>query len=151
MPKTFSLLRALKDDFPDITFVESDTFRWSPEDTTVYYRENEDDGLLLHEVAHAALGHTQYTRDIELLRFESEAWECAASWLSKKYAIDIEQEQIESMLDTYRDWLHKRSTCPSCQDTGVQTDKNHYSCLACLAVWRVNEARTCALRRYQTK
>lgn len=151
MPLTSSTLSKLKKDFPDIGFVKSSTFRWSPLDRTVHYVDNNDEVSLLHEVAHAALDHADYTHDIELLKIEREAWDFTVSDLSKKYGITVDQEQVENMLDTYRNWLHERSLCPSCQATGVQTNKRLYSCLACHATWRVNEARTCALRRYKTK
>jgi ribosomal protein L37AE/L43A len=125
-------------------------FRWSPKDETVYYLKTADPALLLHEVAHAILHHTDYTRDIDLLKMERDAWELASAALSEKYGVDITSELKEDMLDTYRNWLHKRSICPECQATGVQTASSLYNCLACKTSWRVNEARSCALRRYKT-
>lgn len=151
MPSTPSLLNVLKQDFPAITFTESTVFRWSPSEHTVYYKNTKDIASLLHEVAHGVLGHTEYARDIELIRTEREAWDMVVATLARRYKVTVDQEQIEDALDTYRDWLHSRSLCPSCQATGVQTDKNLYSCLACTTTWRVNEARTCALRRYKIK
>ena len=150
MPSTRSLLANLRRDFPDITFAEGSPFRWSPEQRTVYYADSRDGASLLHEVAHAQLAHTHYTRDIELLQMERDAWEYTAR-LTKQYNVAIDPDHIETMLDSYRDWLHARSICPSCQATGVQTDIKHYHCLACLATWKVNEARSCALRRYKVQ
>lgn len=149
MPSTTSLLDKIQRDFPRITFVKSDTFRWSPKERTVYYADASDTASLLHETAHAALGHGEYASDIELLQMERDAWDLAAGSLSKKYGTAIDRETAEDMLDTYRNWLHDRSVCPACQATGVQSRQNHYSCLACGGAWRVNEARTCALRRYK--
>ena len=151
MPRTALLLSKIREDYPEIRFEKGDVFRWSPVDQTVYYIDNNDDVSLLHELAHAVLGHKNYTRDIELLTIEREAWDHVVTVFKDKYAISIDEQQIEQMIDTYREWLHARSLCPSCEATGVQNDKNHYSCLACSASWRVNEARTCALRRYKTK
>lgn len=148
MPLTLSLLETLKHDFPHIDFYKGDIFRWSPSDKIVYYVNTKDAASLLHEVAHAALGHTRYHYDIELLRMEREAWDQAIN-LAKKYSVDISSEHIESILDTYRDWLHDRSLCPTCTATGIQIEANHYSCLACSDEWRANEARVCALRRYK--
>jgi DnaJ-class molecular chaperone len=51
-------------------------------------------------------------------------------------------------MNSYRDWLHARSTCPVCQATGMETKKSIYTCPACRHQWRVNEARICSLRRY---
>lgn len=148
MPSTLSLLETLKWDLPHISFSRSDTFRWSPDDTTVYYANTSDATPLLHEVAHATLGHTRYHYDIELLKMEREAWDQAIK-LAREYTIEIDGEYIESTLDTYRDWLHNRSLCPTCEATGIQIGTSRYSCLACNEIWRVNEARMCALRRYK--
>ena len=150
MPST-SLLRRLKHDFPALSFVQSSEFRWSPKDSTIYYAATPDAAALLHEVAHAVLEHTEYAYDIELLAMERDAWDYARNTLAKKYTVAISQEQTESMLDSYRDWLHDRSICPTCDATGVQTAPRRYTCLACDSVWRVNEARSRALRRYKVK
>lgn len=147
MPSMRSMLAKLKQDFPALHIVQGDTFRWSPETQTVYYADTDDTASLLHEIAHAELGHTGYTRDIELLQMEREAWD-KALMLAKKYGSTIDDAHIETMLDTYRDWLHARSTCPNCQATGIQSAARQYTCLACNHVWTVNEARSCALRRY---
>jgi hypothetical protein len=151
MPSISSIVARLKRDFPHITFIKGDVFRWSPTECAVYYENSHDTTSLLHEVAHAALKHTSYAYDIELLKMERQAWEFALSSLSKKYSVSIDREYVESMMDSYRDWLHDRSLCPSCQATGVQTRNNEYSCLACQSTWRVNEARLNALRRYKNK
>ena len=151
MPSTSSILSTLKKDFPAITFKRSDTFRWSPEEGTIYYADDTDSASLLHEVAHALLKHTHYKYDVALLEIERQAWDVVVSDLSKRYDIPVTEEEVENMLDTYRDWLHSRSLCPTCQATGIQADKATYNCLACNTNWRVNEARSCALRRYKTK
>jgi hypothetical protein len=151
MPLTSSTLSRLEKDFPNIKFRRGSTFRWAPAEQTVYFADPDDTTSLLHEVAHALLSHTEYTRDIELLEIERQAWDTAVLRLSKQYGISISEGEVEDMLDTYRDWLHSRSLCPTCEATGLQTDKNSYSCLACNTAWRVNEARSCALRRYKTK
>jgi hypothetical protein len=149
MPSTRWLLETLKHDFPDINFVASDIFRWSPDDGAIYYANDSDTASLLHEVAHAALGHTEYHYDIELLKMEREAWDFVSTNLAKRYSVEIASEYIENALNTYRDWLHSRSLCPTCEATGIQTEAGRYSCLACSDAWRVNEARVCALRRYK--
>lgn len=110
-----------------------------------------DHASLLHELAHAILDHKTYARDIELIELERDAWTHAQATLAPTYNIAIGTNQIEDALDTYRDWLHARSTCPNCQATGVQTERNAYKCLACLSKWRVNDARICALRRYKIR
>lgn len=149
MRSTTSVLTKLQQDLPEITFSPGETFHWSPESRTVYYSDPADTASLLHEVAHALLGHAGYSRDIELLKMERDAWNLAVDTLSVKYEVAVDQDLAEDMLDTYRNWLHARSTCPKCEATGLQSAANLYSCLVCKGSWRVNEARSCALRRYQ--
>ena len=151
MPSTHSaLLSQLKQDYPDLSFTESDTFLWSPAKKTIYYKLDDPDtsALVLHELAHAILGHNDYHRDIELIAMERAAWDYARGQLAPAYHCHITEEFADSTLDTYRDWLHARSTCPTCGATGLQVKQRLYRCLACGHSWRVNEARTCALRRY---
>lgn len=148
MPSTFSLLALLKQDNPTLVFKKGEQFQWSPDERTIYYANTTDHASLLHEVAHAALGHTRYRRDIELLKIERSAWDYVTATLVKKYNLVIDDKHIEDALDTYRNWLHDRSLCPNCGATGAQTAPRLYICPACTSEWRVNEARLCALRRY---
>lgn len=148
MPLT-SLLKKLSADYPEIHFVEGEHFLWSPEKSTVSYEVAGDPALLLHELGHALLGHTGYERDIELIAIERDAWSKATE-LSSKHGITIAEDTAEDHLDTYRDWLHARSTCPACTSTGYQTGLKAYACPACSQTWSVNEARVCQLRRTKT-
>lgn len=152
MPSTISILPNLKNKYPQFKFAPGDDFAWSSSDKTIYYDEKSPDLsiLLLHELSHALLGHDKYDRDIELIKMERQAWEYTLK-LAPTLRITITEDLVQSTLDSYREWLHNRSTCPKCQATGSQTDKNLYKCPVCSNNWRVNEARTCALRRYQTK
>lgn len=151
MRSTRSLLNSLKQDFPSISFHQSGQFHWSPETKTITYTDTNNAASLLHEVAHAALGHDNYEYDIELLKMEREAWSYTTSHLAVQYDVVVDEDTVEEMLDTYRDWLHNRSLCPHCEATGIQQSTYVYMCLACSHQWRVNEARTCALRRYPLK
>jgi hypothetical protein len=148
MPSTLSLITKMHQDFPNIRFAPGDSFRWSPQEHAIYYSNSTDAVLLIHEVAHAALGHDTYIKDIDLLKIERGAWEYARDILAARYEVEINDDLIQDALDTYRNWLHARSTCPDCQATGLQTAERAYTCLACKAIWRVNEARSCGLRRY---
>ena len=148
MPSITSLLSKLAADFPEVTFQPGPRFSWSPSQKTVFYDESAPDAaLLLHELSHGLLGHQSYAKDVELLAMEAAAWGKARE-LATEYDIKIDPNQREDHLDTYRDWLHDRSTCPKCQATGYQTKKDTYTCVACTEVWRVNEARLCGLKRY---
>lgn len=147
MPSTNSLIQQLSASYPQFRFRESEQFLWSPHEKTVYYNTKDDYAFLLHELSHGLLGHAEYNRDIELITMERSAWDCATK-LARNYGLVIDENMLENTLDSYRDWLHSRSTCPRCNATGMQTKKKTYRCLACHHDWRVNEARICALRRF---
>lgn len=144
-----SLIHKLKTTYLDFSFVESDQFSWSPATQTIFYNREMPNAplLLLHELSHALLGHREYRRDIELLAMETAAWE-EAKQRANEYSIRLQENVVQDHLDTYRDWLHARSTCPNCTANGFQVDTSSYTCPACSHGWRVNEARICALRRY---
>ena len=150
MQSTSSLAAKLRTDYPQFSFTPDETFRWSPSHTTIYYIESYDASSLLHELSHALLSHSGYTKDIELLQMERDAWHYAKTILAPKYDVVIHNDVAEDALDTYRDWLHARSICPKCAATGIQSRKNTYKCIGCGTTWRVNEARICHLRRYVT-
>ncbi|MEI6228611.1 MAG: hypothetical protein WCP11_01145 [Candidatus Saccharibacteria bacterium] len=152
MPSTTSILQNLKNRYPQFKFEASDDFRWSPSDNVIFYNEKSPDlaVFLLHELSHALLGHNQYERDIQLITMERQAWD-HTSKLAESFDVKVNDNIVQSALDSYRDWMHSRSTCPSCQAAGLQTAPDSYKCLSCNNIWRVNEARTCALRRYTKK
>ncbi len=140
-----ALLRRLRSDHPHITFAPGEQFCWSPGNSTVMYATptgNSAVWALLHEVAHALLGHTAYGSDFELLRLEVQAWEKAKA-LAADYGHRIEEDHIQDCLDTYRDWLHQRATCPECGSISLQTDSQRYECFNCRAAWKVTASRFC--------
>lgn len=153
MQSTTSITTRLRTDFPQFLFVDSDIYSWSPQANTIFLNVNSTDyEELLHEVAHGLLDHQTFKRDVELLAMERDAWSYAQNNLALKYlSHKIDDAIIQESLDSYRDWLHTRSTCPSCQASGLQTAKNTYNCLACNTTWKVNDARNCAVRRYTIK
>lgn len=143
------LITKLTTDYPAITFAAGDDFAWLPDTHTIAYKNQADSApYILHELAHAILEHTNYRRDIELLQLERQAWDYAGSTLAPRYSVSIDDEQREQALDSYRDWLHARSTCPTCTATGLQTATSTYRCPACQQQWYVNEARNCRLQRH---
>ena len=144
----------LKDDFPVVTFTPSSQFFWSPKDQTVFYDTKKDSKIaswaLLHELSHGLLGHTTYKSDFELLRLEVAAWDKAGE-LAATYDIAIDQDHIQDCLDTYRDWLHARSECPSCTEHGLQKNSTTYLCLNCHTEWHVSSERFCRPYRMKSK
>jgi hypothetical protein len=150
MPSTTSLVINLTRDYPQLLFKPGNDFYWSPNEKTVYYVDGSNDvAAFLHELAHGLLEHSDYPRDITLIELERDAWTQAIDVLAPKYDMVIDSATAETALDSYRDWLHARSTCPNCHATGIQTKTDTYRCVACRVSWRVNEARICALRRYR--
>lgn len=140
-----NLLPILKKDFPDISFEPGESFSWSPRDNRVYYtthHSNADHGVwaLLHELAHATLGHNVYNSDFDLLKLESITWQQAKN-IAKKYGVTINSEHIQDCLDTYRDWLHCRAICPNCTLVSLQRSDGLYQCFNCKTVWKVPKSR----------
>lgn len=101
-----------------------------------------DEWALLHEVSHALLGHQTYHTDVELLQLEVAAW-ARAEQLAADFDIHIEADHIQDCLDTYRDWLHGRSICPTCTTRSLQQSDHHYRCHNCHTSWRVSASRFC--------
>ena len=151
IPSISSILEELRARLPETGFVAGDIFSWNPIAKEVTYNPTAECAVerLLHESGHALAGHKSYGKDITLLEMERDAWEQAKK-LGHELLITIDEDVAQNHLDDYRDWLHARSTCPNCQDTGIQTRSDTYACPACQNTWRVNEARTCQLRRYKT-
>ncbi|MFZ2560523.1 MAG: hypothetical protein WAW91_02750 [Candidatus Nanoperiomorbaceae bacterium] len=139
------LLTRLRADFPQFDFTTATVSRWSPSEHRVYYRSNLTE--LFHELGHAVLNHQQFVQDIELIKMERDAWTRGAS-IAKAYNVAITDSIIENALDDYRDWLHARSKCPNCGQTGVQSRTTlDYQCLNCDTRWLANDSRRVGLKR----
>lgn len=147
---TASFLTWLQRDFPDFSFAPSSTARWSPSDKTIYFEPlttRRGKASLLHELGHALLEHVTYHQDIQLLTIERQAWQ-KASDLAIRYCVTIDDDLIQTQLDSYRLWLHSRSRCPHCSHAGVQRLDLAYYCPLCSSQWTANDARQCSLKRY---
>ena len=145
MTKVEQLVPKLEKDFPQFGFEQAAVDHWSPALKKIFYTDSA--AKLLHELAHAVLGHSDFTQDIELIHLERDAWEKARE-LACEYGVKITEDTIEASLDDYREWLHARSLCPKCGQTGIQSRADLvYSCLNCGARWTANDARTCGLKR----
>lgn len=144
------LLRALKRDFPELEFRAGERFKYrSPR--TIYYEQLCDEAVqggraeahgcsvaeqnwynlqLLHEVGHGLLRHVDYGTDVERVKMERAAWEKARG-VGEKYGVEYDEEFVEAELDTYREWLHRRSQCKKCGMTRYQTADGEYICAYC--------------------
>lgn len=141
------LLKTLRKDFPKVSFAPGETFSWSSRTQTINFPANAGTSItaiwsLLHELGHALLEHKTYQTDFELVKLEAAAWDKAAQ-LGKKYGHAIDVDHIQDCLDTYRDWLHQRSTCPRCLVTSLQRNMNTYCCYNCNTQWRVSRSKLC--------
>jgi hypothetical protein len=139
------LLASLNQAYPDLTFTPGKAFVWSPETREVFYKTNANNTRarwsLLHETGHALLGHSSYKADIELVKMEVAAWDKARE-IAKQFDIVIDEDHIQDCLDTYRDWLYRRSICPTCTSKCLQqSDMRHYRCYNCHTVWKVTPSR----------
>ena len=169
--KASELTVVLSDSYPQLQFMSAETYYWSPENHTVYYKKNDASAhgswSLLHEVAHGLLGHTKYYSDFELVRMEMEAWEKAKKLAgelqeslgaqslepgeardkpelrSQNSELTTNEDHIQDCLDSDRDWLHKRSLCPDCNLSSIQTDAHTYTCVFCDKKWHVTAERFC--------
>lgn len=151
------LLRRIQQEFPEITFTPGKELHWSPQNYSISYNEGAGNvGIwgLLHEIGHAILEHKRYISDADLLQKEVAAWATARE-LAIRYQLEIDEGHIQDCLDTYRDWLHKRSTCPVCGSHGLEQRTGLYSCLNCKTTWEVTPSRFSRpyrrLRASQTK
>ena len=139
------LLANLQAAYPFITYTPGKTFVWSPETSEVFYKAETSDihaqWSLLHETGHALLGHQTYKADMQLLKMELAAWEKAKE-IATTLQIMIDENHIQDCLDTYRDWLYRRSICPTCTTKCLQqSDYRHYRCHNCHTTWRVTTSR----------
>jgi hypothetical protein len=127
-------------DYPGFIFKVGAREHWSPKNKTITYNPDRPCYGVLHELAHAILDHSNYQTDFELLKMESNAWEFAIK-IAQKYGIIINDDHIQNCLDTYRDWLHKRSTCPSCDTHVLQSSSSDYHCYNCQTKWHVSSGK----------
>lgn len=148
------ILRRLSEDYPELEFRVGERFKYRPE-RTIYYEQICDETYvnmpasqkrscgtntrleqnqcvlqLLHEVGHALAGHRDYVADVGRLKMEREAWEQARE-LCEKYNVEYDAQFVENTLDTYRDWLDRKSMCKKCGLTRYQDARGQYRCPGC--------------------
>jgi hypothetical protein len=144
-------VKSLRELFPALQFTPGTTFCWSPETREVFYKaashQSKHIWSLLHETGHALLEHQSYKADVELLKLEVAAWE-KAKGIADTLKVKIDEDHIQDCLDTYRDWLYRRSICPTCTTKCLQqADMTHYRCFNCHTLWGVTPSRFCRAYR----
>lgn len=121
----------IQSSFPDFSYKNGKKYTYIPPKTIVLGpQEPHCELLLLHEVSHAILGHKSFKTDVERLKIESAAWDKAKT-LAKALKIPFDADFAENHLDSYRNWLHSRSLCPTCHVTRFQTPDGVYHCPLC--------------------
>jgi hypothetical protein len=148
------LVATLQQDYPHISFREDTAFCWSPSQQQISYTLKKDGPssvwALLHELGHALLEHDTYHTDIDLVLKEVAAWD-KATQIASQYGHTIDDEHIQDCLDTYRDWLDQRSTCPTCGVNGIQDTHRRYKCINCAVAWEVSPSRFCRPYRQRNR
>ncbi len=150
-PTQASLVAAFKSKLPEVTFKAGAHFAWSPKNTTITYvkdssNEPSNAYALIHEIAHAELGHDSFSDDFGLLALEVAAWSKAKD-LATSVNVTIDEEYVQDCLDTYRDWLHARAKCPTCGVVSLQVNEGTYSCFNCKTSWTVPKSQACRVSR----
>lgn len=145
------ILPKVKRDFPEIKFNQGTEFVWLPKAKTIHFaslNSTTDIAHLLHEIGHSQLNHLTYASDISLLEMERDAWHYAINQLAPRYniSLSINDSVVQDSLDSYREWLHDRASCPQCNAVGLQSGAS-YRCLVCDARWTANQAKQCRLYR----
>lgn len=138
-----ALIDYLKSTYKDIDFAYGDRFKYHYPNK-IMLENPKNPGTppeffalqTLHELGHALCKHKDYQTDIERLKIERAAWEAAKTVYEKlpknlKGTFKWDEDYIENSLDTYRNWLHQKSTCKTCGLTCYQTDDGQYHCPRC--------------------
>ncbi len=129
MDATF--LARIKNDYPEFHFISGTKFSFRPSKTIVIGPEEDNDSLLLlHELGHALSGHRSFNTSVRRVKMEREAWDKARE-LAMRYGVTFDDDLVEGELDTYRDWLHKKTCCKKCGLTMFQTPDGNYHCPRC--------------------
>ena len=140
-------LVCLKRDFSELRFLEGRRFMYRPARTIYYENMGFLEGVgvdlelsqkliqeyklqVLHEVGHALSEHKFFRTDLQRVKMEREAWERARG-LCEQYGVVYNEEFVEEKMDTYREWLHRKSRCPECGLTRYQTKDGRYHCPGC--------------------
>ena len=125
------LIKAIRSYYPEIRIKKGKKFAFhSPNTIIIGPYEPQAELLLLHELGHALLGKNTFKTDVERLKIESEAWD-KAQLLSKEFNIKFDSTFAQNQLDSYRDWLHQKSLCKTCNLTRYQTPDGRYHCPRC--------------------
>jgi len=129
--RNLAFLDSLKSAYPDFFFKPGRKFLFRPKRTIFYLEDNDNFRfLLLHELAHALLKHFSYDTSLERLTLERDAWEKTRQ-LCSDYKVPFLDSLAEAELNTYRDWLHKKTLCKTCGLSCLEVNSESLYCPFC--------------------
>lgn len=140
MLESDELVAQLKKDYPDFIFKSGSRFAFRPPKTIIIgpYEGKNTPLLLFHELGHALSKKYSYNLSVERLKIESLAWQAGkTAYLACQKSGNYpnlppwNETFVEDNLDTYRNWLHQKSTCKSCGLTMYQSKDKTWSCPYC--------------------
>lgn len=139
--------------FADLTYLPAGYFAYDSANDIINYDESRIDSstgklCLLHETAHAQLGHLAYQTDMELYVMEINAWQLTRQ-LASSFNLPVSNDYIAECLETYEYWLEARSSCPDCGNFCLNKTNSTFHCFVCGCNWRVNRRMDCAVRRHR--
>jgi len=134
--RNLSFLKMLKTTYPDFSFKPGHKFVFRPKKTICYIEANDNFRmLLLHELAHAILGHFSFDRSLERLEIERDAWEKTRE-LCAIYDVPFDENLAESELNSYRDWVHQKTLCKTCGLTCLEVSSESLYCPSCQKTYK---------------
>ncbi len=126
-----TFIQKIRSDFPEFVFKPAERFSFrTPRTIFINLGADKSDLLTLHELGHALLGHTSFKTGVERVKMERAAWEEARK-LAEVYEVEFDEDFVEAKLDTYRDWLDKKTRCPKCGLTRFQDPEGNFHCPRC--------------------
>ncbi len=134
--KNLDFLKDLISAYPEFTFRPGKKFSFRPPKSIHYLEDNDNFRfLLLHELAHALLGHFSFSTSLERLKIERDAWEKTRS-LCAEYKIPFDESLAEAELNTYRDWVHQKTLCKCCGLSCLELNSESLYCPFCQKTYK---------------
>lgn len=134
--KNQAFLETLKSEFPNFSFKPGRKFLFRPKKSIFYLEDNENFRLLLlHELAHALLGHFSFETSLDRLKIERDAWDKTRS-LCADFNVPFLEEVAEAELNSYRDWLHQKTLCKTCGLSCIEVDSESLFCPFCQKTYK---------------
>ncbi|MBR5389409.1 hypothetical protein IK146_02525 [Candidatus Saccharibacteria bacterium] len=129
--KNLAFLNMLQESYPDYVFKPGRKFLFRPP-KSIYYLESDENFrlLILHELAHALLGHYTFDRSLERLQIERDAW-AKTRELCQLHSIPYDDNLAETELNTYRDWVHQKTLCKRCGLSCLEVSSESLYCPFC--------------------